>query len=167
MKMLAFVFSLVFAINANAGLITSTSISGGQLIVDMSIDNIEFDTFQFTAEYMFDESQLELDSYVDSDFLVNNFLGFGSEGVDLAGAASTFFVDFVFFDDASFYGPTLELGQAVFKILDNTVNPVFTAVLEESLDSTGQPVESVSAPTGIALFAMVAGLFLVRRRKQA
>ena len=43
MKIFAFVFSLLFAINTHAGLITSTSVSGGQFIVDISIDNIEQD----------------------------------------------------------------------------------------------------------------------------
>lgn len=165
MKIFAFVFSLLFAINTHAGLITNTSVSGGQFIVDISIDNIEPDTFQFTAEYMFDSSQLELDSYMDSDFLFDNLIGFGSEGVILAGAASTYFVDFIFFEDVSFYGPTLQLGQAVFNILDNTVNPDFTAILAESLDGNGQPTVSASAPSMATLFALVAGLFLVRHRK--
>ncbi|MCF2948840.1 PEP-CTERM sorting domain-containing protein [Paraglaciecola aquimarina] len=167
MKYIVLVLSFVFAMNANAGLITNVFTSGNQLFVDFSLNNIQQDTYQTTAEYLFDDSQLEFSSYTDSVFMFDNFVGFGSGGVIPNGDSSLFFVDFVFFDDAFNFGPSFELGQAVFNILDNTVDPVFVEDKVENLNKNGAPHSEVPAPSGLVLFSLTAGLLLMRQRKQA
>ena len=163
MKFLAMVFAVLLASNASAGLITEVTTSNNQLTIDFSVENFDPNIGQITAEYQFDANELTFAGFTDSDYLLDNFLGFGSAGVIENGVYSLLFIDFLFFspDQSSF-----SLGQAVFDIIGNNMEPSLTETLVQYNDLDGNEIVNVPEPgTLILLMAMLAGLLLVRRFK--
>lgn len=180
MKYLAVLFSLVLTFNANASLITaqadqSSYNTGETVTVDLYINNLNPIADFLLLDYAFDSTELAFDFFDFTDSVWNNTEGFlDADGFTFDGLIA-FTIDFV--DNWSdTLGTSFKLGQGQFTALQDSVSADFelSVFLAEDANFNIIPDEElqiaapakVSAPSGIALFSLVAGLFLMRQRKQ-
>ncbi|MGJ8679672.1 hypothetical protein [Paraglaciecola sp.] len=175
MKFLAVLFSLALAFNANAGLITAqadqTSYNTGDTVtVDLYINNLNPIADYLLLDYAFDSSELAFDSFQFADSVWDNTEGFlDADGSTFDGLIA-FTIDLV--DNWSdTLGTSFKLGQGQFTALQDSVSADFdlSILLAEDANFNVIPDDQiqVSAPSGIALFSLFAGLVFMRKRNKA
>jgi hypothetical protein len=178
MKFIALIFSMAFALNANASLLSFESDqsdynTGDLVTVEVFVNDINPAIEFLDAEYTFNDAELEynLGSFlVTDDVFDNSFFDLD----DLIGNSVFLTVEFAP-DYTDFLGTSFKLGEITFNALADSVSAGLELASVLAEDGFGDIIEgsdlqvsvSVPAPATLALFPLVAALMFMRRRRNS
>ncbi len=164
------ILSMVFTLNANAGLITTgsdqTSYNNGDIVTfDVWVNALNPDLDNLFFDLSFDDTQLSFidNSWFDSDE-VFDFFAFGDAFLlaPTTVAVETFFLNGI----TDVVGTSFKLGELQFTALGNLTNPRLDfALLVDAQNIYGETIEPqvLPEPSTLALFSLMSLLFFTRR----
>ena len=174
MQFLTVLFSLVLAINANAGLISAevdqTNYNSGDIVtVDIFINDLNPTLDYLELDFSFDDSLL---SFIDYSWYSSDEVFYFGALVDAYDSflSDTLIVQALFLDGITdTLGTSFKLGELQFTALSDITTPLFssTVVTAEDIDFNPINPQAVPEPSTLGLFSCIAGLMLMRRKQKS
>lgn len=173
MKFLVFILSLVFVMNANAGVISAEAdqahYNNGDIVtVDVFVNDLNPTVDYLELDFSFDNLLLAFidDSWFDSDAVFD----FGAQGYAYSYLPDTLIIQSLFLDGiTNVVGTSFKLGELQFTALSDITTPLFssTVVVAQDIDFNDVAPQAVPEPSTLALFSLMGGLLLMRRKQNA